>query len=102
TFLAAQASEVMGGSKLMIQKDEIREAVGVFDDQNQLDAAVAELEVTAFPRQDISVLSQQQVQERFGDDTRTEWFEDNPAAPRSVPLRPEERHIGAGVIIAAS
>lgn len=70
-----------------------REAVGVFTDLEALNAAVAELETTAFPRHDISVLSAQS-------NTPAQIAEDDPAAPRTILVRPEEKTIGAGVIIA--
>lgn len=78
-----------------------REAVGVFNTLEDLDAAVAELEVTAFPRHDISVLgTQEDIKEKFGHRAvRAEWLEDNPEAPRMISVRPEEKAIGAGVVI---
>ena len=79
----------------------MREAVGVFDNIEQLDKAIAELETTAFPRQDISVLgNKNKVEEKFGSDTvKPEWVEDNPATPRGISIRPEEKTIGATVLI---
>ncbi len=85
----------------MNMTDMMREAVGVFDDPAQLDAAVAELEVTAFPRPDISVLgSSKDIEKEYGTDRlQLEWLEDSPDTPRSVSIRPEEKIIGRGVII---
>lgn len=79
----------------------IREAVGVFENEENLDAAVSELENTAFPRQDISVLGgTESVRRIFGTpDIETTRIEDNPETPRSVSIHPEEKVIGAGVII---
>jgi hypothetical protein len=73
----------------------IREAVGVFDNPDELNAAVAELEVTAFPRDAISVLGRADaLQREFGvSDIRPEDAEDNPDIPRAVPVRPEEKTI---------
>jgi hypothetical protein len=77
------------------------EVVGIFSDQEDLDAVVAELEGTAFPRHDISVLgNEKQIRERFG--TRkisAERLEDEPGAPRTISVRPEERTIGATVFV---
>jgi hypothetical protein len=70
----------------------VREAVGVFTDKQALNAAVAELEVTAFPRQDISVLSPDDV-------NPTHIAEDSPTAERTILVRPEEQTVFAGVII---
>ncbi len=79
----------------------IREAVGVFENEENLDAAVSELENTAFPRHDISVLGgNESVRCIFGtSDIETTQIEDNPKTPRSVSIHPEEKAIGAGVII---
>lgn len=78
----------------------IREAVGVFKDQKDLDSAVAELE-TRFSRQDISVLAGERAVERaFGRKTvKPSAVEDNPDAPRTVPILPEERTIGKAVLV---
>lgn len=69
----------------------IREAVGVFKSMQDLNEAVAELETTAFPRQDISVLGSSAY--------AAKQAADNPDAPRTVLVRPEEKTIGAAVII---
>ncbi len=78
-----------------------REAVGIFIDTQELDAAIAELEVTAFPRHDISVLgNEKQIQERFGKRRLTaRKLEDHPGAPRTISIRPEEKTIGATVFV---
>ncbi|MCD8526106.1 MAG: hypothetical protein LRY76_02960 [Alphaproteobacteria bacterium] len=79
----------------------IREAVCVFESQEQLDAAIRELETTAFPRQDISVLAHgKKLEETFGTaNISSENLEDNPRAPRSFSIRPEEKTIGSTAII---
>jgi len=78
-----------------------REAVGVFRDIAKLNAAVAELEKTEFPRQDISVLAgDKEIEEEFGTSAiRPEYLEDNPHAPRTILIRPEEKVIGTAFII---
>ena len=82
----------------------MREAVSVFNDQENLDAAIAELEVTAFSRQDISVLGpSKDVAMEYGSDTvNPSWLEDSPDAPRGISIRPEEKRVGAGFIIGVS
>jgi hypothetical protein len=74
------------------QDGHIREAVGVFTDKQALNAAVAELEVTAFPRQDISVLDPD-------GETPASIAEDSPTAARTILVRPEEQTVFAGVLI---
>ena len=76
-----------------MKQRKIREAVGVFDDPKELDEAVAELEVTAFPRHDISILGSD------GESFSQKEHEDNPNASRGISIRPEEKSIGAGVLI---
>jgi len=78
-----------------------REAVGVFDDLEKLDKAVSELEISKFARHDISVLgNKEKVEERFGQkNVKPEWLEDNPNAPRGISVRPEEKTIGASVMV---
>lgn len=73
----------------------IKEAVGVFDTIDSLNQAVAELETTAFPRHDISVLGSA----ADNSSLKTRSLEDNPVAPRAILIRPEELTIGLGVII---
>ena len=70
----------------------VREAVAVFTDRQALEAAVAELETTAFPRQDISV-------QHPADPHSARAAEDDPDAERAILIRPEEKTIAAGVIV---
>lgn len=79
-----------------------REAVGIFDDQDKLDAAVAELEISSFARHEINVLGDpKEIENRFGEEViNPQWLEDNPYAPRKSSIRPEEKRIGRGVAIA--
>jgi|MDTB01.2.fsa_nt_gb hypothetical protein len=81
------------------QEAATHEAVGVFDDLEQLDKAVSELEGSQFARHDITVLgNMQEVEKRFGAKAvRPEWLEDNPRTPREISVRPEEKTIGATV-----
>lgn len=78
----------------------IREAVGVFENQKDLDEAIAELESTAFPRQDISVLGGTgKIEKKGGRSVSSQALEDDASAPRAISIRPEEKTIGAAVII---
>ena len=73
----------------------LREAVGIFENPDELIAAVAELETTAFPRDAISVLGPAStLKKKFGVPfMRPEDAEDNPDAPRDILVRPEEKVI---------
>lgn len=84
----------------MTQK-KFREAVGVFDDKDKLDEAIAELELKAFNRAQISVLgTKQSIEERFGKPVvKPVKLEDNPDTPRMAPVRPEEKGLAAGALI---
>lgn len=79
----------------------IREAVGLFSSAEELQNAVRELEGTEFPRQDISVLGGwSEVESVFGRTVAD--LEDMPDTPRQAPARPEEKTIGASVLIGGS
>ena len=81
----------------------IREAVGVFDDVNHMQEAIVELELVGFDRRDINVLgSEGAVEERVGDSmASTQALEDSPFAPHAANIKPEELHVGQGVVIGA-
>lgn len=84
----------------------VREAVGVFADDEHLQAAIDELELEEFARQDISVLGSKMEMERTYDKANRNPYnlEDDPRAPRGVHVMPEEQSlaeaslIGAGII----
>ncbi|HEU4838271.1 MAG TPA: hypothetical protein VFS88_02550 [Micavibrio sp.] len=78
-----------------------KEIVGVFMSKDDLQNAIRELEGTAFPRQDISVMGNRGELERvFGAKVvPPEFAIDNPDTPRQAPSRPEERTIGAASMI---
>ena len=78
-----------------------KEVVGVFMSKDDLQNAIRELEGTAFPRQDISVMGGRGELERvFGAKViPPEFAIDNPDTPRQAPSRPEERTIGAAGMI---
>lgn len=79
----------------------VHEAVGVFHDLRHLEEAVRELEGTAFPRDAITVLgAEKDVSTAFGrKPVSPERMEDDPHTPRKAPVRPEEKAIGAGILI---
>lgn len=81
-----------------------REAVGLFEDIEDLQEAVRELEGTAFPRDAISVLgTRREIEEKFGETAvNPDIAEDDPDSPRQPPIRPEEEVIGAGALIGCS
>lgn len=78
-----------------------KEVVGVFMSKEDLQSAIRELEGTAFPRQDISVMGARTDLERvFGAKViPPEFAIDNPDTPRQAPSRPEEQTIGAAGMI---
>ena len=77
------------------------EAVGVFNSLEDLDGAIAELEATAFPRENISVLGPSvEVKEQFGRKTiDPEFVMDSKYVPRKAPVKPEERALAIGGMI---
>ena len=77
------------------------EAVGIFSSQQDIDAAIADLEAAMFPRHDISVIgSKAKMQDRFGSEALSpELLEDNPRAPKDASIRPEEKTIASTVIV---
>lgn len=79
----------------------VREGVGIFDDQAQLDAAVSELEMAAFTRHEISVLdTPHAIEEKIGVTLSDPYkLAENPNVPRSVYVLPEERALGVAVLI---
>ncbi|MGB4106301.1 MAG: hypothetical protein WBK55_00725 [Alphaproteobacteria bacterium] len=81
-----------------MQQETICETVGVFDDIESLNQAIAELEGTAFPRQDISVLDGAAMR-KDGVAAGAIKPEDDPDSPRTILIRPEEKVIGGGVIV---
>lgn len=79
----------------------LKEVVGVFQSKQDLQNAIRELEGTAFPRQDISVMgSREELEKVFGVKVVSPEFAiDNPDTPRQAPSRPEEQTIGAAGMI---
>ncbi len=78
----------------------IREGVGIFDNLDQLDAAIFELEKNAFNRNEISVLaSKGEVEQRFGKYATAYELADHPDAPRGVFVVPEEKALGMAVLV---
>lgn len=85
----------------MSDNTHLKEAVGIFSNINDLDAAVEDLESSHFARQDISVLgSTDKIEEKFGRRSIDyKQLQDHPDAPRGISLRPEEKTIAAGFMI---
>lgn len=78
-----------------------REALGLFNDMASLQAAIRELEATAFPRDAISILGHRHaIEDSFGTAQIQPYrAEDDPDAPRAAPVRDEEHTIGATVLV---
>lgn len=81
-----------------------REVVGLFTNMEDLQDAIRDLEGTAFPRQDISVMGHgRDLEKVFGSRTvNPEMAMDNAATPRQAPSRPEEKTIGTAAMIGGS
>lgn len=85
----------------MEQPQTIREAVGIFDDYDQLEKAINSLQIHGFGRHQISVLGNESaLEERFGTShVKTEMLEDHPSAPRSPDIKKEELGIAQSALI---
>ena len=79
----------------------IQEVVGVFSSAEDLQDTIRDLEGTAFPRQDISVMgSRDELVEAFGEKTVNPLMAmDDDSTPREAPARPEEETIGAAALV---
>lgn len=79
----------------------VRECVGLFLTGEDLQEAIRELESTAFPRQDISVMgTRSELMDVFGSKTIDPHMAmDNPDTPRAAPARPEEKNIGTSAMV---
>ncbi|MBK7361733.1 MAG: hypothetical protein IPJ01_05375 [Micavibrio sp.] len=73
-----------------MEQETINETVGVFDNIRGLNEAIAELEGTAFPRQDISILDERAARSA-GIIMNAGALADDSDAPRTILIRPEER-----------
>ncbi|MCD6035079.1 MAG: hypothetical protein K0R63_820 [Rickettsiales bacterium] len=81
--------------------NKVREAVGVFNNLDEMQAAIDELELQGFERRHISVLgSEGAVEEHFGQPhIKPEELEDNPETPRSIKVKPQELGIAQGALV---
>ncbi|MEH2571806.1 hypothetical protein [Bradyrhizobium sp. AZCC 1708] len=72
------------------QPDTVREAVGVFASENDLQAAIDELLSSGFHRAELSLLaSQDVVNEKLGSGASLRVVEDDPVVPRTAYVSPE-------------
>jgi hypothetical protein len=72
------------------QPDTVREAVGVFASESDLQAAIDELLSSGFHRAELSLLaSQDVVNEKFGSGASLRVVEDDPVVPRTAYVSPE-------------
>lgn len=81
------------------------EAVGLFDDEDQMQEAIRELEATAFPRDAISIRGYAPTANENNPDAPAidpDALEDDPEALREAPVRNEELTIGGAVAIACT
>jgi hypothetical protein len=83
--------------------DSTREAVGVFDDGDSLQAAIDELQSSGFDRADLSLLAgEQTVEEKLGHMyEKVADLEDDPEVPRAVYVSTESRGDAEGSVIGA-
>lgn len=81
----------------------LREAVGLFSSEHDLQEAIRELEGTSFGRQDMSILGgRADLENVFGVPVvNPEDVEDRGDVPRATPVRTEERNIGATALVGA-
>lgn len=79
----------------------MREAVGLFENMEQLQEAVKEFERTEFPRDALSVLGEREhIEKNLASDMVA--LEDDPTVEREAPVRSEEKGIGAGALVNGS
>ncbi len=78
-----------------------KEVVGLFSNTKDMQDAIRDLEGTAFPRQDISVMgSRAELDEVFGAKAVNPYYAmDNSDTPREAPARPEEKTIGSAALV---
>jgi hypothetical protein len=88
----------MGKQSLKVET--VHEAVGVFNDADSLQAALDDLQMNGFMRQELSILADEKaVEEKLGHIyKRVEDIEDNPKAPRTIFVSNETIGEGIGAI----
>jgi hypothetical protein len=84
------------------EPEPLREAVGVFTSENNLQAAIDELLSSGFHRAELSLLAgEDAVNEKLGDSfARSSTLADNSAAPRTAYVSPEAIGDAQGGIVA--
>ena len=94
-------AQIKSQDPVSAQDSMIREVVGLFPSADALQNAIRDLEGTAFPRQDISVMaSETELEKVFGSKSVAPSLAmDNDLTPRDAPTRPEEQTIGAAAMI---
>lgn len=89
----------------MNQNIKFQEIVGLFDDDDSMQAAIDDLGLSHhFKRQDISVIGDETaIEKKFAKfDTNSSTLADNISTPRGTNVTPEEKGVGTGVVIGAS
>ena len=79
----------------------VKEAVGIFDDNNKLQASIDELSISGFERQEISVIgSESAMQKKFKVSFKNpKQLVDNPKTPRGINVSTEEIGVAEGAVI---
>tara|TARA_R110002124_G_scaffold149220_1_gene315016 strand:- start:154835 stop:155824 length:990 start_codon:yes stop_codon:yes gene_type:complete len=87
---------------IALHVDIVHEAVGVFDNEESLQAAIDELEERGFMRQELSILADDKTVEDKLDHVykRVTHAQDDPAAPRTIFIPDETRGDAQGALIA--
>lgn len=95
---------VMEGHNALYGEDAVKEVAGVFMSITDLQSAIRDLEGSAFPRHDISIMgSRGDLEEVFGSKTiEPEKALSHNSTPRQAPSRPEEQTIGIASVIGGS
>ncbi|MFA5592259.1 MAG: hypothetical protein WC989_02980 [Micavibrio sp.] len=100
-YQAQESMAVAGTDFIMVRADNLKEVIGVFKDEADLQSAIRELEGASFPRHAISVLGPRgEVEKLFGSKTIPPEMAINVTdTPREAPSRPEEQTIGTAGLI---
>ena len=83
------------------KKNNIKEAVGIFDNNDKLQEAIDELSISGFERYEISVIgSESAMQQKFNVSYKDpKYLVDNPQTPRSINVSSEEVGVAEGAVI---
>lgn len=86
-----------------VQRYRVREVVGVFDNYDELEDAVEDLELAGFDRSQINLLVHEEtVREKLGDRVDIRRLEDDPSAPTEDPVDRHEVAEGKAALTAGT